>query len=180
MKPERAMERIEQRARRDFLRICALAGLGSLVPLWAPGRVEAILRTGGIPPEVTLKDLRGKNVALPGDFKGNLVVVHFWASWCNSCLPEMKTLEALHAKYREKGFTACSVALGDSKESAESYLRPVKISYPILLAKVSVARQYGVSGVPTSFILDRKGTVRSKIIGTTSGDALENIVRTFL
>jgi cytochrome c biogenesis protein CcmG, thiol:disulfide interchange protein DsbE len=166
--------------RRDFLRVCAIAGLGCLLPSCAPGRPRGPLRIGDTPPAVTLKDLKETSVNMPADVKGKVSAIHFWASWCSLCLPEMVLLESLYGKFKDKGFLPCSVALGDSKESVESYLGETKVSYPILVADVSVAKLYGVFGVPTTYVLGRDNIVRSRIVGAATRDAMENIVKTLL
>lgn len=167
--------------RRDFLKLSLAAGLATVIPWWRPGRAGAVLRAGDVPSRVTVYDLSGNAVILPGSLKGKVALVHFWASWCSSCAPEMSALEAIYRQFREKGVTPCSVNLGDNKEAVAWYLRKTTVSYPVLLdPRMSAKRAYGISGVPTTYVLDRKGVVRLRILGAADKDALEKAIRTIL
>jgi cytochrome c biogenesis protein CcmG, thiol:disulfide interchange protein DsbE len=135
------------------------------------------LRPGDLAPEVTLEDIRGREVHLPGDFKGKLTILHFWASWCNACADEMAALESIYVGHGKAEVVPCSIALGDSKDAAEWYLRNVKVSYPVLLDPgLKSARRYGVTGVPTTFVLGRDGVVKFRALGPTTGDTLSKVI----
>lgn len=168
-------------SRRTFLKTLAAAGVGLIIPGWMPRRGEAAFRVGDVPSRVTLSDLRGNSVVIPSDFKGQMVLIHFWASWCPTCHGEMKTLEALYGKYGGKGITPCSIGMGEKKETAVSYLRNMTISYPILLDPGSSTRKpFGIAGIPTCFVLDREGVIRHKILGKADPEGLDKIVRSLL
>ena len=167
--------------RRDFLRLCLAAGVGLAAYGWIPGRAEAVMRVGDIPPKVTLNDLKGNSIALPADLKGKVALIHFWASWCTSCRPEMVALEAIYGRYKKTAVIPCSVDVGESRDAAESYIKNLNISYPVLLdLKSSVAREYRVSGIPTTYVLDRENVIRYRILGEINRDGLEKLVRTLL
>jgi cytochrome c biogenesis protein CcmG/thiol:disulfide interchange protein DsbE len=167
--------------RRDFLKKGVAAGLGLILLDGLPQRAEAVLRIGDIPPKMALNDLNGKPVNLPIDFKGKVSVLHFWASWCTTCRSEIAILTALHDKYGEKELYPCSIDVGETKEAALSYIRDIKVSHPILLdPSSSTARQFGVSGIPTFYLLNRENVIRYRILGEISRDGLERIVRTLL
>ena len=159
----------------------AAAGIGLTVTGWTPLRVEAAFRVGDMPSRVTLSDLRGNSVVIPSDFKGQALLIHFWASWCPTCRGEMKALELLYGRYGAKGFTPCSIGLGEKRETAVSYLRDMIVSYPVLLDPSSSTRKpFGVAGIPTYFVLDREGVVRHKILGKADPKGLDKIVRSLL
>jgi cytochrome c biogenesis protein CcmG/thiol:disulfide interchange protein DsbE len=167
--------------RRGFLRICASAGLGFMIPEWLPRRAEAAVRVGDLLPRGTLNDLRGNSVLLPADLKGKIALIHFWASWCTSCRPEMAALESLRNQYKKDEVVSCSISVGESQEVVESFIRSQKISYLVLLdPKFIFARQCGVSGIPTTYILNREGIIRFRIIGEINRNGLEKIIRTLL
>ena len=167
--------------RRDFLRLCLAAGLGLAVLGRNPEEAWAALRVGDVPPRVTLNDIRGNNITLPADFKGKVSLVHFWASWCTACRPEIAALETIFGKYRNKAVIPCSVNIGESRDAAESYIRNMKVTYPFLLdPKSSVVRQYSISGIPTTYVLDRESVIRFRIIGEINRDGLERLLRTLL
>jgi cytochrome c biogenesis protein CcmG, thiol:disulfide interchange protein DsbE len=176
-----ARELSTQIRRRDFIKLVAVVGLGYMIPGMLPGGAEAAMRAGDIPPKVILGDLKGNSVALPADFKGKVALIHFWASWCTSCRPEMIALESIYGKYKKSVVIPCSVNVGESRETAESYIRNLAISYPVLLdLKSSVAKEYRVSGIPTTYVLDRENVIKYRILGEINRDGLEKIVKTLL
>jgi cytochrome c biogenesis protein CcmG, thiol:disulfide interchange protein DsbE len=170
-----------QIGRRNLLRLCVTAGV-AMVILWLhPLRAGAVLQTGDVPPKVTVYDLNGNAVILPFSLKGKVAVVHFWASWCRSCAPVMDDLEFIYREFKQKGVFICSVNLGDNKEEAACYLKKTTVSYPVFLdQKMSTKRVYGISGVPTIYILDRQGMVRFRMVGGVGKVALEKAIRTLL
>ena len=159
----------------------AAAGIGLTVTGWTPLRVEAAFRVGDMPSRVTLSGLRGNSVVIPSDFKGQALLIHFWASWCPTCRGEMKALESIYGRYGGKGVIPCSIGLGEKRETAVSYLRDMIVSYPVLLDPSSSTRKpFGVAGIPTYFVLDREGVVRHKILGKADPKGLDKIVRSLL
>jgi cytochrome c biogenesis protein CcmG, thiol:disulfide interchange protein DsbE len=152
-----------------------------LIAVFSKGKVTASMPIGEIPLNVVLEDLAGKNVAIPADAKGNVVFIHFWVSSCSYCVKEMCTLESFYRKHRAEGVIAFSVNAGEDKGNAKRYIADLNISYPILLdPDLSVARSYGVSGVPTTYILDRQGALRFKILGEMTADKLDEVARELL
>ncbi|MBI5602117.1 MAG: TlpA family protein disulfide reductase [Deltaproteobacteria bacterium] len=167
--------------RRDFWKICLAAGWGFIIPGWLSPKAEAGLRIGDIPPRMILNDLKGTPFNLPGAFKGKVALIHFWASWCPSCRKEMILLETIHQHYGPKGILPCSIDVGETKEAAQQYLRNVKITYPVLLdPRSSTARQFGVSGIPTSYVLNRETIIRFKILGEPNQEGLDRIIKGLL
>jgi thiol-disulfide isomerase/thioredoxin len=159
----------------------ATAGVGLVIPGWLPRRAEAAFRVGDVPSRITLSDLRGNSVIIPSDLAGQVVLIHFWASWCPTCRGEMKTLESLYEKYRGKRVTPCSIGIGEKKETAVPYLKNMTISYPVLLDSGSSTRKpFGIAGIPTYFVLDRESVIRHKILGKADPEGLDKIVRSLL
>ncbi|PKN32972.1 MAG: hypothetical protein CVU61_15860 [Deltaproteobacteria bacterium HGW-Deltaproteobacteria-19] len=168
-------------ARRDILRLAAAACLAIIAPGWVSCSSEPVSKVGDAPPSRILEDLEGNPFDVPVDFRGRVVLIHFWAAWCPFCRPEMKTLEAFYQKYGKQTLIPCSINLGESREAALSYIRNLNLTYPILRdPKSTLVRPYGVSGVPTTFVLDRGGIIRFRIVGEIDRDALEGLVRTLL
>jgi cytochrome c biogenesis protein CcmG, thiol:disulfide interchange protein DsbE len=157
------------------------AAVGLTIPAWMSPRAEAALRAGDVPPAFTFSDLKGSSVVVPSDFKRQVVVIHFWASWCPTCRGEMEALNSLYGKYRGKGVTPCSIGIGEKKETAVSYLKNMTISYPVLLDPGSSTRKpFGIAGIPTYFVLDRESVIRHKILGKADPEGLDRIVRSLL
>jgi len=153
----------------------------SALMLVAAGVLQAAPRSGDILPKVTITDLKGANVTIPDAFKGKVAVIHFFATWCAYCPKEVAALGSLVRKYGDKGLIACSVDVGESRNEVASFAKEQRVSYPLLLdPSSSAAHQYGVTGIPTTYILDRSGVVRFKILGEITADGLEKIVRSLL
>jgi thiol-disulfide isomerase/thioredoxin len=106
-----------------------------------------------------------------------VVVVHFWASWCPPCLREIDALESLSGEYRERGFAPVSVNVGETPAAVTDSLGHRKVTYPILLDPESAtSRLYGVVGLPTTFVLDRTGSVAVKVLGEIDRDGLRRVL----
>ncbi len=139
------------------------------------------MRIGDIPPKFILNDLKGNSFIFPGAFKGKVTLFHFWASWCPFCRKEMASLESLNRVYGAKGVLPCSINLGDGKEAALRYIQDIKITYPVLLdPRYSIVRPFGISGIPTCYVLDRGNFVRFKILGEANKDGLEKMIKALL
>jgi len=90
-------------------------------------------------------------------------------------------LGSLVRKYGDKGVIACSVDVGESRNEVASFAQQQRVSYPLLLdPSSSAAKQYGVTGIPTTYILDRSGVVRFKILGEITVEGLEKVLRSLL
>jgi peroxiredoxin len=144
---------------------------------YCPG---AELVPGNPAPDFELKDTTGKSLRL-SSLRGEVVVLHFWATWCPYCLEEMEALETLFGQHRGRGFAPVSVNVGETSAAIGEAMRSRRVSYPILLdAESAAAKLYGVTGIPTSFILDRNGTVRFKILGKVEVKSLRRMVEGLL
>ena len=163
-----------QATRRGFLRGLLAMAAAALGP---SGPAEAALKAGERPKRATLSDLTGAQLVLPDAYGGKVLIVHFWASWCPPCFRELDALESLFGEYRERGFVPVSVNVGETKAAVTESLRNRKVTYPILLDTDSAtARLYGVTGVPTTFVLDRAGSVTVKVLGEIDREGLRRIL----
>jgi len=126
-------------------------------------------------PNVTFKDLDGNNVVL-SSMKGKVVLVNFWATWCEPCRGEIPILIGLQKKYSEKGFTLLGAAMDDEgKKVVEPFVKttqfsvagqPATLDYPIVLGNDDIATQFGgLLGMPTSFLISRDGKIVKKYMG---------------
>lgn len=116
--------------------------------------------------DFTMKDLDGNNVSL-ASFKGKVVLLNFWATWCGPCKAEIPGFVELQEKYRDK-LTIVGYSVDDTAELAKKYAEQYKINYPILLGegKEDVQEAYGpIWGIPASFIISKDGKVCRKHMG---------------
>ena len=160
--------------RRRFLHAALWAAAAAL---GAIATAEAALKTGERPKTVTLGDSTGARITLPDAYGGKVLLIHFWASWCPPCLREIDALESLFRRYRARGFAPVSVNVGEEKAVAVEVLRTRNVTYPILLdADSAAAKLYGVTGLPTTFVLDRGGAILFKILGEIAREGLQRIL----
>jgi len=144
-----------------FTGYCAAAALAVLcLAPTARAAANAPLSTGAAAPSFQLDSLDGKSVNL-ADYKGQVVLLNFWASWCGPCRKEMPILDQLHKQYHNKGFTLVGVNVEPDSKDALGMLKSVPVSFPILFDRSSVASKlYQVEGMPNTVIIDRAGRVR--------------------
>jgi peroxiredoxin len=124
-------------------------------PLHAAG-----IDPGHAAPEFTLKSLKDRNLSLK-EFRGQVVMINFWATWCGPCRQEMPALNVLYEKYRHAGFVLLGVNVDSETANAVQMASKLKAAYPILFdtdKKASVL--YHVSAMPTTVLIDRDGKVR--------------------
>lgn len=150
-------------------------------PVLSNSAERHLLRIGDPPPAVVLSDLDGRDVMIPDDFRGRVVILHFWASWCPYCLEEMPAFEKLYGKYREKGLAVLAVNVGQDRDTVEAFLGRLGISYPVLLdSDRKAARKYGVVGLPRTYLLDRKGAIKYKVLGEAGEETFNKFVLNLL
>jgi tetratricopeptide (TPR) repeat protein/peroxiredoxin len=116
-------------------------------------------------PEFRLKDLHGAEVAL-GDFKGKVVLLDFWATWCEPCRQEMPEFERIHRELTAKDVVVLALDVNEPLETVAAYIDKEKFTFPVLLANgTSVMDRYGVRSYPTTFAIDKNGLVVDVILG---------------
>lgn len=116
-------------------------------------------------PPFTLPLFEGQSVSLES-LRGKVVFLNFWASWCVPCRAEARTLEAAWLKYSDQGVVFLGVDIQDTEEDARAFLREFGITYPNARdASGRVAIDYGVWGIPETFIVDRAGRIAYKHVG---------------
>lgn len=117
--------------------------------------------------DFTMKDVDGNQVSLSA-YKGKVVLLNFWATWCGPCKAEIPGFVRLQDKYRDKGLVIVGYSVDDTAEKAKAYAAQFKMNYPILLGegREDVQDAYGpIWGLPSSFIISRDGKVCRKHIG---------------
>jgi thiol-disulfide isomerase/thioredoxin len=128
----------------------------------------------------SLLDMDGKLVSL-ADYKGKVVFVNFWATWCGPCRQEIPDLIELYKEYKDKGFEILGVSMDDGGAAVvKPFADQLKINYKILLNGNKVAGAYGVTGIPATFVVDRQGNIRNTLIGIRPKPALEAEIKSLL
>jgi peroxiredoxin len=139
-------------------------------------------KTGGNPaPAFTLQDLNGKTVSL-ADFKGKVVILDFWATWCPPCIKEIPDFIELYERYKDKGFEMLGISLDQAGISVvQSFAQKNKINYPIMMTDGQVHNAYGgITSIPTTFVIDPAGNIRKKYVGYVEKAVFEADIKKLL
>jgi peroxiredoxin len=129
---------------------------------------------GFLAPSFSLQKLNGSVVNLI-DYKGKVVLVNFWASWCGPCKMEIPSLNRLYQKRKSTGFEILAISLDRTPVSKlADFVKLKQMDFPILLnSEGDVSEKYTVRGIPSSFLLDKKGMIKWKVVGGVEWDRVD-------
>lgn len=114
---------------------------------------------GDFAPKFTLKNASGELVSLE-DLRGKVVLLNFWATWCAPCVVEMPSLERLHSRMKERGFTVLSIATQDKREEVQEFITKAGLTFSVLFDDGGeVSSLYKTTGLPETIILSREGKI---------------------
>jgi cytochrome c-type biogenesis protein len=131
-------------------------------------------------PDFTLTDIHGASVSL-SDYKGKVVLLDFWATWCGPCRVEIPWFVEMQQKYRDRGFVVIGVATRDSAEAVQKFYEQFHLNYPVALGSDALSTEYGgLIGLPTSFVIGRDSRIYSEHTGTTGKDVFEGEIEQLL
>ena len=148
-----------------------------------PDKVEILFQKIGIlrvphlkdPIQFNLKDVDGKIVKI-SDYRGKIVFLNFWTTWCPACRIEMPAMEKLHQKLKDKDFVMIAVSLQESAQVVRDFFQKYKLTFIALLDSTGeVGRWFGVRSIPTTYILGRDGKVLGAAMGAREWDSGEAI-----
>ena len=146
-----------------------------LILLWFPWLIQAgelQPYSNELPtPALALQDSSGKPHEL-SHYRGQVVLVNFWASWCPPCIQEMPVLEKLQQKLNEQPFEILAVNVGEKKYRVWKFVKLINFGLPVLLdTRKDTFNAWGVSVLPTSFLLDKQGNIRYRVQGDTEWES---------
>ena len=120
-------------------------------------------QVGNLAPDFQLQNLDGQAVSL-SDFRGKPVLVNFWASWCPPCRSEMPYIQEIYEEWSDKGLLVLAINIGESSSKAEEFMQSYNLSFTVLLdTKQDVAQRYNITGIPTTFFIDKDGIIQEKV-----------------
>ena len=139
--------------------LCLCHGLAFILPQCAR---EKGLKTA---PDFTLTSFSGEKIIL-SDLRGKTIFIDFWATWCAPCRESIPHLVDLYKTYHDKGFVIIGVSVdkGDA-DLVRRFATSLDIPYPIVIAQGDLEKQYGVTALPTGFLVDKNGMIREKFLG---------------
>jgi peroxiredoxin len=154
-----------------LLIVLIIAGVGIIVLLQTKDSSfnlseQRRLERGAPAPNFTLPGLDGKMVSLT-DYKGKVVLLNIWATWCPPCVEEMPSMEKLHQELKNEGFEILAVSIDVSgTEAVLPFMKDHKLSFPALTDTTGAIKSlYQTTGVPESFVIDKNGIIVEKVIG---------------
>jgi peroxiredoxin len=142
----------------------------------APNKVEGTAANL----ELTLQDMNGNAVRF-ADYKGKVIVLNVWATWCGPCQVEIPELVEAYTKYRDQGVVVLGVSLDDTAEMLREYAPTKQMNYPLLLMQDDFDGAYGpIFGVPITFFIGRDGTISRRHFGPVSKEQLDREIKALL
>jgi peroxiredoxin len=169
-------------------RILAAVGIGAMLVLGGCSSSKSVKAAGSAPtkaekerksaPEFELKDADGKTVRL-SDYKGKVVLLDFWATWCGPCKMEIPWFIEFERKYKDKGFAVVGISMDEEGwQAVKPFVSELAINYRILQGNDSIAQLYGgVDALPTTFLIDRDGKIVETHAGLTGRDDFEDGIK---
>lgn len=153
--------------------IATLLKFGALTAILVTSASVAGSEAGGSAPAFTLTALSGQTTAL-SQYKGQVVMVNFWATWCGPCQQEMPVLDQMYKKFKPAGFTLLGINVDKEAPAVKELLTRKPVAFPVLLdPENQVSKAYHVDDMPSTVIIDRKGEVRYVHRGYKLGDENE-------
>jgi len=118
------------------------------------------------PADFTLPLPDGTKITL-SQFKGKVVFLNFWATWCGPCRSEMASIEAVYQKLKNRGFEVLAVNLGEPRDKVSGFMNEYKLNFPSVLDERQITgSQYNIRAIPTTYIIDRRGLIIARLVGS--------------
>jgi len=126
-------------------------------------------------PDFSLISLNKNEIKL-SNYRGKVIILDFWATWCPPCRAEIPFFIELYKQYKEQGLAIIGVATSDEKNKVEAFAKNYKINYPVVMGNEKIVEDYGgIRGLPTTFIIDKEGNIREKFIGYRPKEVFEEV-----
>jgi peroxiredoxin len=162
--PPSAQTHVERRVSQETDIYAELKGIGLLTPSQS---IEA--------PDIALKDLEARSISLYS-LRGKVVFLNFWGTWCGYCREEMPSIQRMYNTLKNREFEVLAVSVNDTPEAVKSFVSQNNYTFPVVLDLEYKATQlYGIRGFPTTYIIDKKGNLVGKLVGSRSWDTPEVI-----
>ncbi|MDA8353811.1 MAG: thiol-disulfide oxidoreductase ResA [Firmicutes bacterium] len=159
-----------------MLVMVVLVGLAIYQTMGGEGEKETAVEPGKKAPDFQLETLDGEKMKL-SDLKGKVVLLNFWASWCEPCRDEMPAIQTVYDKHKDKGFEVVGVNIAETQVAVNAFARQYELKFPIAMDRErKVTEQYGIGPIPSSIFIDREGNIIRKVNGQMNEDQLENYV----
>jgi thiol-disulfide isomerase/thioredoxin len=166
-----------------LLAIALVAGLYFLNRYWIAPAVRAQSKNDGehvMAPAFSLTDITGKQVKL-SDYRGKVVMLDFWATWCGPCRIEIPGFIEMQKRYASQGFTIIGISMDDSASPVVDFYKQFQMNYPVAMGNDRLGELYGgMPGLPTTFMIGRDGRIYAKHVGATDPQVFETEIKELL
>lgn len=151
--------------------LAALLMLATTVTASSPEKLRAW--TGGATPPLSLSGVDGKQHALT-DYRGKVIVINFWATWCGPCVKEMPSLQNLARSFKGERFALITVNFGEDKKRIESFLKKNDLKLEVWIdSDMSASKEWVKKGLPTTYVIDSEQRIRYQVLGDLEWDTAE-------
>lgn len=132
-------------------------------------------------PIFELNDIDGNKVSL-ANLKGKVVLLNFWATWCESCKVVNSSIQNLLNSRKDKEIIYVSILYKDNLSNAREYMKKNNFNFPVLIDDKNIALTYGIGGIPETFVINKKGIIKEKVAGPINWDSpmIKNALEQFL
>lgn len=165
---------------RSRVMVVLVAGLilvAMFLVVWLQSAKYEPLTVGKAAPDFQLPDLNDKEIRL-SDYRGKVVFLNFWATWCKPCREEMPSMEVLYKNFEKDGLVILAVSIDrvTTKKEIPPFVKSLNLTFPVLVDSWGQTdKRYKLMGVPETYIIDREGTLREKVIGPRDWTRLDNL-----
>ena len=136
--------------------------------------------SGDAAPDFTVTDINGHKLSL-SDYRGKVVLLDFWATWCTPCREEIPHFVEMQEKYGPQGFQVVGISMDDDAKPVREFYQKFKINYPVAVGDDKLAQSFGgVLGLPVNLVLDRQGRIVKKYLGATEASEFDKQVADLL
>ncbi|MEC4687201.1 MAG: TlpA disulfide reductase family protein [Nitrospirota bacterium] len=170
---------VEPRKRSRAVVVLTAAAILALVfgIVWMQSSKYEPLTVGKVAPDFDLPDLEDTYVRL-SDFRGKVVFLNFWATWCKPCREEMPSMEVLYRNFKQDGLVVLAVSIDrvTTKQEIPPFVKSLNLTFPVLIDSWGQTdKRYKLMGVPETYIIDQQGILREKVIGPRDWTRLDNL-----
>ncbi len=170
---------VEPRKRSRAVVVLTAAAILALVfgIVWMQSSKYEPLTVGKVAPDFDLPDLEDNYVRL-SDFRGKVVFLNFWATWCKPCREEMPSMEILYRNFKQDGLVVLAVSIDrvTTKQEIPPFVKSLNLTFPVLIDSWGQTdKRYKLMGVPETYIIDQQGILREKVIGPRDWTRLDNL-----
>ena len=143
--------------------------LGAILVIFAASSLASSSLEGQVAPDFVLKSASGENLRL-SEYRGDVVMINFWATWCGPCRQEMPLLDELYGRYQRVGFSLLGINIDDDSRRAMKMVQELGVTFPVLFDEnKEVSKLYKVDAMPVTILVDREGRVRHVHHGYKTG-----------